>query len=317
MRNEVKMRMFETALGSSITAREGRRGALSAARFIAVVLVSALLPLQTVVGEIPNPKPAGGSHGDSDNGAKYRADMQNQQRSQNVQNVQNNDKSALDRLKEKNSFRALQKVEQIEGKAKEDMEYWAVSPDDNFNERGRLIHIEKWLLQAQAQARKNNEGQAVDDAFTQRLNELQQKLQENRARDVRDKVEEIRTSPNPKKQKLKDAANLLDVDLVGKGIYPPEVEAAFNKASRVWFHHRGRSASRRNGDGHEGLNSLFYKVVQMSLIPDYFPESTIGVKDWDLEQASKSPEGRAMIKALPGAQDRLSLLEMRAMLQQE
>jgi hypothetical protein len=48
-----------------------------------------------VVGEIPNPKPAGGSHGDSDNGAKYRADMQNQQRSQNVQN---NDNLALKKL---------------------------------------------------------------------------------------------------------------------------------------------------------------------------------------------------------------------------
>ena len=95
MRNEVKMRMSETALGSSITAREGRRGALSAARFIAVVLVSALLPLQTVVGELPNPKPAGGSREGSDNGLKYQAHMQSIHRGPNGQN---NDNAALDDL---------------------------------------------------------------------------------------------------------------------------------------------------------------------------------------------------------------------------
>ena len=95
MRNEVQMRMSETALGSSITAREGRRGGLSAARFIAVVLVSAVLPLQTVVGELPNPKPAGGSRGGSKNSG---ISVPNMQPIQNGPTGQNNDNAALDNL---------------------------------------------------------------------------------------------------------------------------------------------------------------------------------------------------------------------------
>ena len=93
------MRMSETALGSSITAREGRRGALSAARFIAVVLVSALLPLQTAVGGIPNPKPAGGSRGGSKNSG---ISVQNMQPIQYGPTGQNNDNSALDNLRKLN-----------------------------------------------------------------------------------------------------------------------------------------------------------------------------------------------------------------------